>query len=193
MIDQDTTIDAASPIFGSGIEVIDGGDGPTQVQILTGGTVRGFTGLENSEIVIDGGAVTFLSSLQDSARLVLKNGAIGCTEQVCQVIDYDALFHVTDSSTLHVFGGSIGGNIALSGTGTAHVYGKNLALQSQGAGSFVIVSGQFLNDQPAMLFFDYLVGYESRIMIHNVPEPRTISLSLLLIGVIHGIRRSRPQ
>jgi hypothetical protein len=48
VVDFDTTINAASPLAGKRLDIIDGAGGPTEVGIAPGGSVAGFIGRDNS-------------------------------------------------------------------------------------------------------------------------------------------------
>jgi hypothetical protein len=170
IIDGDTTIDSASPISGSPIQVVDGADGPTNVTITIGGMVAGFDALDNSQVILDGGAVSFLSSLQNNVKFVIRNGQLGCLEPVCQVIDYDSLLHADDFSTLHFFGGTVDGVLRLNDSSVAHFYGQNLAL-ALFDDQFAIVNGQYVTGAPVEVTFHFRPDIATHIVLHNIPEP----------------------
>lgn len=187
-LDQDTVIDASSPISGSGIKVIDGTGGPASVSITSGGSVVGFEGRDNSTISLDGGRVTYLSSLHDNASFVMNRGVLGCLEQVCHVIDYDADLTANDSSTLHFFGGAVPGVIRLFDSSVAHIYGENLVLFELG---FIYVKGSYRNGDPIFLAFHPRPDIRERVILHNVPEPAAASICIVLTGVLFGLRQVR--
>ncbi len=192
VIDHDTTIDAVSPISGSSIQVIDGPDGPTSVGIVSGGTVAGFDGQENSTITLDGGAITFLSSLQDNATFIMRSGQFACTELVCSVIDYSTFFRAYDSSTLHFFGGMLDG-IELNDSSVAHVYGKDLSLVifDQIA---AYVEGTYINGDPVNVSFKFRPDIDTHVILHNIPEPSE-ALAIIALAYVflrRVMRRDRP-
>jgi hypothetical protein len=181
VINEDTTIDAASTMSGSHVQVVDGPDGQTNVSIVNGGSVAGFDGREHSEIILDGGIVTYLSSLEGSATFVMKSGQIGCSEQVCQLIRYDALLRADDFSTLHFFGGNIGGILRLNDSSVAHFYGRNLLLTVFNQ-SFASVEGVYGNGDPLQATFRFRPDIDTHVILHNVPEPVAAPA---LVGLAH--------
>lgn len=187
-IDEDTTIVAGSPISGSGIEVINGSGGTTIVDILSGGIVQGFHGRQDSQIILNGGSVTFLSSLSDNATFVLRDGRVGCDMFVCQVSDYDALFTASNSSTLRFYGGVIDGIVRLKEVSTAHFYGQDLELILFNQ-SFAAVEGTYLDGTRVQVAFHFRPDIESRIVLHNVPEPGPIVGIVSLSCFLTGFRR----
>jgi hypothetical protein len=169
VLDHDTTIDAGSSFAGAHIQVIDGIGGPTHVHITNGGAVAGFDGHGNSEINLNGGSITFLSSLQDNAKFTMYSGQVGCTEAVCLVSDYDALFVAGDSSQLYLYGGSIGG-IRLDDSAVAHFFGEDLKLNVFDQ-QFAFVEGTYLNGDPVSVGFHFRPDIAEHIILNNVPEP----------------------
>jgi hypothetical protein len=126
----------------------------------------------------------------------MRGGEIGCTATVCQVISYDALLHVDDASTLHVYGGSIIGPIALeSGAQSiAIVHGTGLSVTASQAQGLVMVEGTFADGQAGSLVFRYLPDYASRILVSEIPEPHSIALALVsLLIVPFSTRRIRAR
>lgn len=179
-IDQNTTIDAGSSISSFGIRVIDGPDGPTSVGIVSGGTIAGFNGEENSVITLDGGTVTYLSLIQDNATFVLKDGELECTELICSLIDYSSLLRAYDSSTLHFFGGGTLDGIELNDSSVAHVYGQALSLVTVDHIG-VYVEGSYANGEPVDLSFHFRTDIAERVILHNIPEPGA-ALAILAIA-----------
>jgi hypothetical protein len=190
-IDEDTTIDASNPISGSGIEVINGSSGATIVDILSGGIVQGFHGRQGSQIILNGGNVSFLSSLSDNSTFVLRDGQFGCDIPVCQVSDYDAELTASDSSTLRFFGGVFDGIVRLNDMSFAHFYGHNLELIVFDQ-SFAAVEGTYLDGTPVQVAFHFRPDINSHIVLHNVPEPGSIAgVATLLCCLICFWRRRR--
>jgi hypothetical protein len=120
----------------------------------------------------------------------MNSGSMGCTELICQVSDYDALFHLEDSSTLQVFGGSLGGiRLEPGARSKAYIHGTNLSITSFGEGSFVAVDGALANGQDAFLFFYYVPDFPSRILLEQIPEPSTVGLTCLMIVAVTLFQR----
>lgn len=173
-IDEDTVIDAGSPISGSSIEVINGPGGAAAVDILNGGVVQGFYGRQDSQIILDGGHVTSPSSISDRATYAQRNGRMGCDTFACLVSDYDAQLTAEDSSTLHFYGGEFAGIVRLRDMSMAHFYGKNLELKVFDPG-FAYVEGRYADGSTVGVAFHYRPDLASQIVLHNVPEPGTIA------------------
>lgn len=190
-IDEDTTIDAGSSISGSSIEVIDGADGSTRVDIVTGGIVAGFGGRDSSTIALDGGTVTYLSSLEDNATFIMRVGTIECSEPICSVIDYSTLFQANDSSSLHFYGGMLDG-IELNDSSVAHVYGKNLSLVIVDQIA-AYVEGTYSNGEPVNVSFHFRPDIASRVVLHAVPEPCGSTALLTAISALLLLRRDRKH
>jgi hypothetical protein len=190
IINQDTTIDAGSPISGSGIEVIDGPGGAVSVDILSGGVVQGFHGRQDSQIILDGGNVTYLSSLSDRATFVQRSGRLGCDIFACQVSDYDAELIASDSSTLHFYGGEFNGIVRLQDMSAAHFYGENLELKVFDP-SFAFVEGSYMDGTLVGVAFHFRPDIESQIVLHNVPEPGAIAGFTMLAFSIASFRYRR--
>lgn len=139
-ITENMNIGSGSYFNGEIIDVENGVNGPTTVEIVAGGSVKGFDLFGSSEIILDGGAITFLSRLDDSSKFIFRGGTFGCLDSTCQVIDYDALLTAQDSSELHFFGGSFDDVIRLRDD-ARHIFtgeiscSPNLMARSRSAGN----------------------------------------------------------
>lgn len=191
VISSATTIDGSSSISGDHITIVDGIDGATQVDITSGGTVRGFEGQGSSLLMFDGGVSSSISGLQDNASLLMQSGTIACLEPVCLLIDYPALLVAEGSSNIRVFGGTIGGPIELRDTSTFHVYGRNLTL-SVVSGS-IQVEGQLASGEPGYFNIANFPSQNTidRIFLYAVPEPA--SLVILMPTLLWLFRRSHRK
>jgi hypothetical protein len=188
-INQDTVIDAANSFPDDHVRIADGVSQPTHVDLLAGGEVRGFTVTGDSVLEINGGASTILSGLQDNATLIMRGGSIECTTFLtCSVIDYNALLTLTDSSSMHVFGGTIVGAISLEDHSTAHFYGRGLTISTDDRGTFI--EGE-LADGTIGYYNIGTVPYgelDSRVFLHEIPEPGSFINSLAIFLATLGSR-----
>lgn len=171
VIDQDTVIDASNSFPNDRIEIVDGSSPPTHVDLIGGGEVRGFAVTNNSTLDINGGSSTFWGEVQDNAKLIMRSGSIECTTLMCSVIDLISIVDVEDNGSLHVYGGTIVGPIALEPSATAHFYGRDLTLSIFPEGG--IVEGKLASGEPAY-FSLFTQAAASQIFLHQVPEPRSV-------------------
>jgi hypothetical protein len=181
VVDSDTTIDAASPLAGKRIDIIDGAGGPTEVGIVAGGTIAGFVGRDKSVTTLDGGAISYVSSLEDNASFVFNSGTYGCTEAICEISLFSEFFTARDSSQLLIHGGILQG-IRLYDAAEAHIYGSNLSLNLENP-TQAIVEGTYANGAPVNVLFFINAGSTEGIFLHNVPEPALCGLAIL--GLLH--------
>lgn len=183
IISEDTVIDASNSFQGTTVTVNDGSNGPTTLQIVNGGTVAGFFANEQSHVVIDGGEVTYLGSIQDNAKLSMITGQLSCSNSLlCSSIDYDAELTAADSSEVHFHGNVLGGAIRLLGESTAHFYGHMLRMYS--ANGQALVSGIFRDGTEFSQPVFNSTAPNSRIILNEIPEPSSfvIVVTVLLMA-----------
>ena len=193
---EDTTIDAGSSFNSQGISIADGVDGPTTVELVEGGSVKGFEVTENSKLIIDGGTSTYLSGVSDNAQLIFRSGTLGCSDfELCGVIDPVAVLFASGTSQLHFFAGEIDGPLQLRDMSAAHFYGRELEITESGGGQRV--TGQYLNGDDISLFVNRFLNSGPQIFLHEIPEPGTFSISSLwmLLSILffrtRGLNRIR--
>lgn len=189
-VTQDTIIDGANSYPNDSVAISNGSSGPTSAKMVSGGTVRGFIVSGNSAFEITGGASTFLSGTKDSATLVMRGGEIGCTAMTCQVIDYDALLHISDNSSLQFFGGAINGVISLDDQSTAHFFGSGLSLTNPYGD--ILVQGTF-NGVNQFFAFNNTPTTAARIFLHEVPEPAAWLLGIIACIFVVARQRGRVR
>ena len=112
VIDTDTIIDADNSFPNSGIEVIDGENGPTVVQVVEGGGVGLTTVVRGSSVLtISGGELLNVSpggdaiAARDNSTVNITGGRIGVSTDDG---DWHAV-HAYDSGTVNITGGEISG------------------------------------------------------------------------------------
>ncbi|TWT90522.1 hypothetical protein Mal64_09130 [Pseudobythopirellula maris] len=120
-VPSDTVISAANSYSGSKIDVRNN----TEVRLVAGGEVSGFVLSDNSELIVDGGAVNFLSELHDSSKLTMRSGRASCGEIDCVWINYYGFIFAEDNSQVDVYGGDIE-HLYLLDQSTLRVYGRDL-------------------------------------------------------------------
>ena len=182
LITVDTVIGPDSPHNGTGIEVADGIDGPTTVEIIEGATVRGLQGRENSHVVLDSGPITsisdlhgisFLSQISGTSRLDVRSGLFACFAAGCDTLDYSAVLEMNDSSELHLHGGYFSGPIDVRDTSTVFVYGRQLEADVSSTPGYVpqrvIVTGEYLSGEPVTVTAN--VYPYANIVLVEIPEP----------------------
>ena len=189
---EDTTIDAGSSFNSQGISIADGVDGPTTVELVEGGSVKGFEVTENSKLIIDGGTSTYLSGVSDNAQLIFRSGTLGCSDfELCGVIDPVAVLFASGTSQLHFFAGEIDGPLQLRDMSAAHFYGREL--QTNDFGGFELVTGEYSNGEDISVFVHPFADSEPQILLHEIPEPASVIISTLgmLLAIVFFRRRGR--
>jgi len=166
----DVTIDGTNPFNGSEITVSDGSEGPTTVRIVQGGGVAGFDLRESSHLILDGGDVTFLSSLTDNSMFTIFSGSLSCSEPICQLIDYNTLINASGNSAIVLKGGFSGGEFGLSDNSTLTVFGTNLTMFDPDSNNEFTVQGTLL-DGSELLTRVSTAQAAGQIILIEVPEP----------------------
>ena len=193
VLDTDTTIDAGHSFLDAAVEIRDGLDGPTTVTLVDGGVLhQGGVVSESSQLIMQGGDIDFFVTVEDSAKLTIVGGSVGCRMDECLLIDYDSLVGATGGGEIHIRGGDINDSLQLRDTSAAHFYGTNLLAEDAGGGS-LYVSGRFANNE----LFSIRVGGASlpgtSVVLHTIPEPSTWMLAALAVVSMAAGRRRRPR
>jgi hypothetical protein len=190
VITQDITIDSPTD-FSIPPVISDGLDGPTTVGIVQGGSLRGFHAIENSKITLNGGSVTFLSTIDDQSQLLMLGGSLRCTEPACEAISSAGILRARDASEFHFFAGSLlGETISMEGMSRLHVYGRSLNVREpRPFSNTYIVTGWDSDGVP----FDMPVRVvqDAAIVLHEVPEPWGFVLMQIQCAIACGASRLR--
>jgi hypothetical protein len=211
ILSSNATIDA--PVFDT-VQVVDGPNPPTVVDMLDGGYIYGHLGvLGHSVFNLRGGQVDDDVAANDSATLNIFGGLIGPSD-----IDVAAY----GSSVINVYGGMLGDDLAAVQSGTVNLYGGSFLKAGDGAGLVVQNDGvinvylrhfNVLPPPPAYEIYDccgFLVGTLSdgaeinvflfvdpsypgsrRIALHTVPEPASDVdvIALVTALIVYAARR----
>ena len=190
-VTSDQVIDGASALNGNQITVSDGIEGPTTVHLVSGGQVAGFNLLESSHLIVDGGTVTYLSSLEDESTLTIYAGSFGCSETICQAIDYNSFINASGNSSIEIRGGQGIPTFSLQDNSSLTIFGSGLSATDPALNNDFTVAGTF----PDGTSFSTRVSASngaSQILLIEVPEPTSFTLLVVSLGMF-TTRNSRSK
>lgn len=204
IITMDTTLDSLHT--GGTIEIYDGPDSPTTVEVVDGAIigvnihVRG-----NSELNLRGGITASFILGHDNSTINIFGGEVAQGEDI----------EMDDNSVANIYGGHFGDDIEVDGSATVNLYGGTFELQGIGASLSIRDNGiinVFLREYDVLpppplgghrrligvlsdgseidvtLVVDPDLLIDARFVFHTIPEPDSITLAGMM-GLILGFHR----
>ncbi len=164
-----------------GTEIIQEGDEYNQVNIYN-----------DAEVDMSGGTVVGIDTY-NSSTLTLHDGSVGSwglyayNSSIVNIYGWTNGIHIVaiDSSTVNLFQGNTNGSMNPYGSSTVHIYGTDFDFSvniSSGT-----LTGKWADETDFSLFFRGETELPSQVILHEVPEPASITfLGLGFLGIRKG-------
>ncbi|MCH8048417.1 MAG: hypothetical protein IID44_32375 [Planctomycetes bacterium] len=201
---MDTTID--SPHAGGTIQIYDGPDSPTTVDVVDGAIIQSSIVVNGHSVLnIRGGRTHSFIFGRDHSTVNIFDGLVATDEDV----------EMEDDSVANIYGGHFGDDIEAKDSAVVNLYGGTF--EKAGGGAFLTVQGDgvinvYLREYEIMNVegFDRLIGVlldgsdinvivlvdsfeprSARIVLHTIPEPESLTLTVImgLILSFHALTR----
>jgi hypothetical protein len=200
-IDDDVTIDDSNSYLEPpepqvlSLEIVDGVDGATTVELVDSGVIGGFVEVrDTSHLVINGGQIQARTEVKDHATLTMRGGSIEPLIRLYAAVEAPILLDLQDSAVLNLHGAAPSLDyVDLHDSSVAHVYGHSFVVDGDlptgtSPGSGVTVSGMYANNQPFSVFFSRDPG-TAQVFLHSIPEPSILTLISVVAGLTLGLTR----
>ena len=193
IIDHDTTFDS---IVDAQIRIVDGPNGPTTVEVVDGADIPAINAYGNSVLNVRGGRVQDDLAALNNARVNIFGGAVGASQEDVWAIDssviniYGGVFGddiiAANAGTVHLYGGHVFGSLGVAQDGIINVYLQNFELlpypPREPHECCNILIGTLADGSPidVQLFVDTFNSRTAAISLHVVPEPASLTLTLIV-------------